>query len=135
MEREQAGCFVGWVNESIGEDAQRRGAAGPVSRKTSAGRQAVGLQQNNLLLTHSLSRSPSLSNSHMYERTLMHAHHATTLPAFHTASPCSMSTIGLLCFPSMHVNGGMGGFVFSFLKQKSFQLKLAPALDIIRLIC
>lgn len=73
--------------------------------------------------------------SNMYESTLMQARHANTLPAFHAASPSWMQTIGLLCCLSMHVNGGMGVFVFSFLKQKSVQLKLAPALDIIRLIC
>lgn len=100
--------------------------------KTSAGRWAVGPQQNNLLLTRSLAL---LSLSNMYESTLMQARHANTLPAFHAASPSWMQTIGLLCCLSMHVNGGMGVFVFSFLKQKSVQLKLAPALDIIRLIC
>lgn len=78
--------------------------------------------------------SLSLSLSHI----LMRAHHAAAPPAFHTASPTSLQTMGLLCSLSMHVNGGMSRFVFSLFyeikKKKSFQLKLAASLDIIMLI-
>lgn len=119
-----------WVNESIGEEAQRRGAP---SLGASRHLLAVGPQQNNLLLR--LAPFP-YSPSHMYEDTWMQTHHANTLPALHTASTSSAETIGLLCSTSMQTNGGKGVFFpFSFPKQKSVQLKLAPALDIMRLIC
>lgn len=70
-----------WVNESIGEDAQRRATADPGCRKTSAGCQAIGQREP---------AADTFSLTHVYRCTLMRAHYVAPLTAFHAASPSSI---------------------------------------------